>query len=66
MSVFRPVQPASPVAAYVGGKKQLARHVIAAIDAVPHRTYAEPLAGNKAITRKRNGRLDCQRKSKGE
>jgi DNA adenine methylase len=45
MSVFRPVQPASPVAAYVGGKKQLARHVIAAIDAVPHRTYAEPFVG---------------------
>lgn len=42
---LRAVRPAVPVAPYVGGKRQLAARVIAAIDATPHRLYAEPFVG---------------------
>lgn len=41
----RPVDPVRPVAGYVGGKKQLARHIIAAIEGIPHKVYAEPFVG---------------------
>lgn len=42
---MRETAPVRPLAGYVGGKKQLARHVIAAIDRVPHRTYCEAFVG---------------------
>lgn len=42
---YRPVRPAKPAAAYIGGKKQLARTVIAEIAKVPHETYAEVFVG---------------------
>jgi len=41
----RTVDPVRPVAGYVGGKKQLARHIIAAIEGIPHKVYAEPFVG---------------------
>jgi DNA adenine methylase len=39
------VQPISPVAGYVGGKKQLARTIIDRIGEIPHSIYAEPFVG---------------------
>ena len=42
---YRTVNPTQPVAGYVGGKRQLARRIIAAIEAVPHGLYAEPFVG---------------------
>ena len=41
----RPVRPVSPVAGYVGGKRQLAARVITRIEQIPHRCYAEPFIG---------------------
>jgi DNA adenine methylase len=41
----RRVQPARPVAGYVGGKRNLARRVIAVLDEIPHSGYAEPFVG---------------------
>ncbi len=41
----RPVAPVSPVAGYVGGKRQLAKTIIARIEAIPHATYAEVFVG---------------------
>jgi DNA adenine methylase len=41
----RPVAVVRPAAGYVGGKKQLARTIIARIEAVAHETYAEPFVG---------------------
>lgn len=41
----RPVRPLSGAAPYLGGKRNLARRLIDRIDAVPHRTYAEPFLG---------------------
>lgn len=39
------VSPVQPVAAWVGGKKQLARRLCKIIDAHPHQTYVEPFVG---------------------
>lgn len=40
--VYKPVKPA---AGYIGGKKQLAKTIVAAIERIPHETYAEPFVG---------------------
>lgn len=42
---MRPVSPARPPAAYIGGKKQLAARLVALIEGVEHHTYAEPFIG---------------------
>ena len=39
------VRPISPVAGYIGGKKQLARTLVERIGAIEHTTYAEPFVG---------------------
>jgi Site-specific DNA methylase len=43
--VFRQVPPAEPAAAYVGGKRNLAKRIVARIEAIPHECYAEPFVG---------------------
>ncbi|MEJ0012773.1 MAG: DNA adenine methylase [Bauldia sp.] len=45
MQSLRPVEPARPVAGYIGGKKLLAARIIAEIEATQHRLYAEPFVG---------------------
>jgi DNA adenine methylase len=37
--------PVEPLAAYVGGKRRLARLIVDRISAIPHDTYAEPFVG---------------------
>ena len=44
-SNFTAVDPVSPPAAYIGGKRQLARLIGEKIAAVPHSLYAEPFVG---------------------
>ena len=44
-----PVRPARPVAPWIGGKKQLAGHIIDVISRIPHRTYAEAFVGQGGI-----------------
>jgi len=44
-SQFTTVDPVSPVAGYIGGKRRLAATLVARITATPHRTYAEPFVG---------------------
>lgn len=44
-SEFRAVEPVRPLAGYVGGKKQLAKHLIERIEATPHTLYAEAFVG---------------------
>ncbi|MBN8956545.1 MAG: DNA adenine methylase [Rhizobiales bacterium] len=48
-SKMRTVSPVRPLAGYVGGKKVLARHVIAAIEREPHDRYAEAFVGMGGI-----------------
>jgi DNA adenine methylase len=42
---YRPVEPLKPAAGYIGGKRMLAKAVIAQIERVPHETYAEAFVG---------------------
>ena len=42
---FVPVDPVSPPAAYIGGKRQLAKRICERISAIPHSLYAEPFVG---------------------
>lgn len=44
-STLTAVRPASPVAPYIGGKRNLARRLVSIIDQLPHETYAEPFVG---------------------
>ena len=43
------VRPARPVAAYLGGKRNLAKVVIHRLAAIPHETYVEPFVGMGGI-----------------
>nr|WP_278375064.1 DNA adenine methylase [Brucella anthropi] len=42
---FTSVNPVSPAASYIGGKKQLAQRVASIIEQIPHTVYAEPFVG---------------------
>lgn len=44
-SPFTAVRPTKPAAPYIGGKRYLARRLVALIETIPHRTYAEPFVG---------------------
>lgn len=56
MSGFTPVEPIRPVAPYIGGKRNLAKRLIERIDAIPHRTYAEPFVGMGGVYLRRSTR----------
>lgn len=51
-----PVSPTDPVAPWLGGKRNLARRICAAIDATPCLTYAEPFVGMGGIFLRRTRR----------
>lgn len=42
---FRSVAPTSPVAGYIGGKRNLAARIVARIELIAHRTYVEAFVG---------------------
>lgn len=42
---FRSVAPVLPPAAWLGGKRRLAKRLVALIEATPHRLYLEPFVG---------------------
>lgn len=50
------VQPARPIAPYIGGKRQLARRIAARIAEIPHSTYAEPFVGMGGVFLRRRAR----------
>lgn len=50
----RPIAPVRPAAGYVGGKKQLARRLIARINAIEHLTYAEVFVGMGGVFLRRD------------
>ena len=51
-----PVEPAQPLAPWLGGKKYLAARIIQRIEAVPHRCYAEPFCGMGGVFLRRSQR----------
>jgi DNA adenine methylase len=50
------IRPVNPVAGYVGGKKQLARHIIGRIGEIEHSIYAEPFVGMGGVFLRRPSR----------
>jgi DNA adenine methylase len=55
-----PAQPAVPVAAWIGGKKLLAKRIIARIAAIPHTTYVEPFIGMGGVFLRRPFRAKAE------
>ncbi len=51
-----PVQPVRPLAAYVGGKRNLSGRLVELIASVPHITYAEPFVGMGGVFFRRDRR----------
>ena len=49
-----PVEPTRPLAAYIGGKRNLAKRLIQRIGAIAHTTYAEPFVGMGGIFLRRD------------
>lgn len=60
MSELVAVSPVRPVAAWLGGKRNLAKHLVARINAVEHQTYAEPFVGMGGIFLRRSMRPKCE------
>ena len=59
-SMLTPVAPVRPAAAYLGGKKNLARRLTALIDATPHQLYAEPFVGMGGVFLRRRRKPKCE------
>lgn len=53
---MRQVKPADPVAPWLGGKKHLHRRIIDRIEAIDHKTYAEPFVGMGGVFLRRRFR----------
>jgi DNA adenine methylase len=52
--MLTPVAPATPIAPYLGGKRNLAKRICAIIDRVPCTTYIEPFVGLGGIFLRRS------------
>lgn len=55
-SILAPVNPVSPVAPWLGGKRNLAKRICAILDRTPCTTYAEPFVGMGGIFLRRSTR----------
>lgn len=53
---YEPVDPVRPVAGYLGGKRVLAKRLVAMINAIPHSVYAEPFIGMGGVFFRRDRR----------
>lgn len=53
---FEAVQPVRPIAPYIGGKRALAKRLVAMIDATPHEIYVEPFVGMGGVFFRRRRR----------
>lgn len=55
-SPLEPVDPVHPAAAYIGGKRNLAKRLVTMIDAVPHDAYCEAFVGMGGVFFRRTAR----------
>lgn len=60
LDLLEPVNPTRPPAPYIGGKKMLAKRLVARISAVPHSIYAEPFVGMGGVFFRRDQRPKCE------
>lgn len=56
MNELSKVAPVRPIAPYIGGKRALAQRLVARINAIPHRTYAEVFVGMGGVFFRRTQR----------
>jgi len=59
-SPLTPVEPVSPAAPWLGGKRNLAKRICAIIDRTACTTYAEPFVGMGGIFLRRSARPRCE------
>jgi DNA adenine methylase len=59
-STLTPVRPVKPAAPYIGGKRNLAKRLVARIEQTPHRTYAEPFVGMGGVFLRRSLRPQAE------
>ncbi|MCW2395199.1 MULTISPECIES: DNA adenine methylase [unclassified Sphingobium] len=57
---MEPVQPARPLAAWIGGKRKLAKRLIARINEIDHDSYVEPFVGMGGVFLRRDRRPPCE------
>lgn len=60
MSYLESIAPVMPVAAWIGGKRNLAKRVVARINAIDHDSYAEAFVGMGGIFLRRDQRPKCE------
>lgn len=60
MKALNFVNSVRPVAPYIGGKRNLARRLVAIIDATDHSAYAEPFVGMGGVFLRRTRRPKCE------
>jgi len=60
MNRYREVDPISPVAPYLGGKRNLAKTLISRIEQIEHTTYVEPFVGMGGVFLKRRFAAKCE------
>jgi hypothetical protein len=53
---LQPVAPTRPAAAYIGGKRNLSRRLVALIGSISHSTYAEAFVGMGGVFLRRDSR----------
>jgi DNA adenine methylase len=53
---LQPIAPVRPPAPYLGGKRNLAKRLVAMIAAVPHETYVEPFVGMGGVFLRRDAK----------
>lgn len=56
IETLEPVAPVRPVAGYIGGKRALAKRLVARIGAIEHRCYVEPFIGMGGVFFRRDVR----------
>lgn len=57
---FQPVAPVRPLAAWIGGKRKLAKRLVARINQIEHSSYVEPFVGMGGVFLRRDQRPPCE------
>lgn len=57
---FESVKPINPIAAYLGGKRLLAKTIVPLIEKIPHNIYCEPFMGMGGIFFRRTQKPKCE------
>lgn len=58
--LLEPVAPVRPIAAWIGGKRKLAKRLVARINAIEHDSYVEPFVGMGGVFLRRDHRPPCE------